>query len=155
MWKLSQYWRLQLNTNGLNNYYYSKLSGQMRGYQYHSPDGFQQVLWFNASFDDNYVCGYSITCMTPRQHIWTYAGGIHQYSLYVYDCPCNTDFTHKAITSQYLTLVMITIVNQDSPLPMALVQCSILLIHCGMVSSVLDKKVVVVLILTCLGFINI
>ena len=32
------------NTNGLNNNYYSKLSGQMRGYQYHSPDGFQQVL---------------------------------------------------------------------------------------------------------------
>ena len=80
------------NTNGLN---YSKVCGQMRGYQYHSSDGFHQVLRSNASLDDNYVCGYSITRGTPRQHIWTYAGGIHQDSIGDCDCPCNIGFTYN------------------------------------------------------------
>ena len=87
------------NTNGLN---YSKVCGQMRGYQYHSPDGFHQVLISNASLDDNYVCGYSITRGTPRQHIWTYAGGVYQDNVNVYDCPCNTGFNHNNLPPPYV-----------------------------------------------------
>ena len=78
------------STNDLN---YSKVCGQIRGYQYHSPDGFEGSL--SVGLDSYYVCGYSITRGNPRRHIWTYAGGIHQNQLNIHDCPCNTGFTQN------------------------------------------------------------
>ena len=78
------------STNGLN---YSKVCGQIRGYQYNSPVGFYGSL--SVGLDSYYVCGYSITRGNPRQHIWTYAGGIHQNSTISFDCPCNTGFTQN------------------------------------------------------------
>ena len=79
------------NTNGLN---YSKVCGQMRGYPYNSPHGFESS-YYGVGLDDNYVCGYSITHGNPRQHIWTYAGGIYPNGLHVFDCPCNTGYFYN------------------------------------------------------------
>ena len=81
----------------VDGYNYSKVCGQMRGYQYHSPDGFQGYL-NGKGIEENYVCGYSITYGNePRNHIWTYAGGIHQNRIISYDCPCNTGYPYNAI----------------------------------------------------------
>ena len=77
------------STNGLN---YSKVCGQIRGYQYDSPDAFQGSL--SVGLDSYYVSGYSITQgNNPRQHIWSYAGGVYQDDNSQYDCPCNSDFS--------------------------------------------------------------
>ena len=78
------------STKGLN---YSKVCGQIRGYEYHSPDAFHGSL--SVGLDSYYVSGYSITQGNPRQHIWTYAGGVFQNHYSEYDCPCNTGFTHN------------------------------------------------------------
>ena len=80
----------------VNGFNYSKVCGQMRGYQYHSPDGFHGYL-NGQGIDSNYVCGYSITHgSNPRKHIWTYAGGVHQDAVNIYDCPCNTGYSYNA-----------------------------------------------------------
>ena len=78
------------STNSLN---YSKVCGQIRGYQYHSPDAFRGSL--SVGLDSYYVCGYSITHGNPRQHIWTYAGGVYQDRILHPDCPCNTGFSYN------------------------------------------------------------
>ena len=57
------------STYGLN---YSKVCGQIRGYQYRSPDAFKKLL-----IDSFYVDGVSVTHgSNPRKHIWTYVGGL-------------------------------------------------------------------------------
>ena len=66
--------------------YYSEVCGQVRGYQYASPDGFPPLFNSNASPDiencNTYVDGVTITYgSNPHKHIWTYAGGL---------CLCNS-----------------------------------------------------------------
>ena len=57
------------STLGLN---YSKVCGQLRGYQLNSPNTFEWI----ESIDGPYVDGASITYgSTPRKHIWTYTSG--------------------------------------------------------------------------------
>ena len=47
--------------------HYSKVCGQLRGYQYHSPDGFGQG---SNNIESYYVDGVSITYSSnPRKHI--------------------------------------------------------------------------------------
>ena len=64
---------------------YTKVCGQVRGYQYISPNA------FNTSINDiesYYVDGVSITYgSNPRQHIWTYAGGLTETYFYSSSCP--------------------------------------------------------------------
>ena len=64
---------------------YQSVCGRVIGYQYRSPDGFQ-----TGTIDDPYVDGISITFGNPRQHIWTYAGGLEQDgAIYAFAaCPC-------------------------------------------------------------------
>ena len=70
---------------------YYKVCGQVRGYQYATPDAVQPL---NKGIDSNYVDGVSITYgQNPRTHIWTYAGGANAGRGVVYDCPCNTNYT--------------------------------------------------------------
>ena len=65
---------------------YTKVCGQMRGYQFATPDAFTS---FNIG--SYYVDGVSITHgSNPRQHIWTYAGGAAETNLESYGCPCNS-----------------------------------------------------------------
>ena len=81
-------------SSGGNNY--SEVCGQMRGYQYRSPDGFPPLFDSNASPDiencSTYVDGVTITYgSNPRKHIWTYAGGLSEgYFQGNLLCPCNT-----------------------------------------------------------------
>ena len=82
-------------------FYYSKVCGQIRGYQFGVPDGFPPLHGSNAIPDiDNcntYVDGVTITYgSNPRKHIWTYACGARETvegnDLFLpYNCPCNND----------------------------------------------------------------
>ena len=73
---------------------YNNICGQVRGYQFGSPDGFPPMLGggglvTNPSIDTIYVDGISITYDNPRKHIWTYAGGLFQDKTIDTCCPCN------------------------------------------------------------------
>ena len=69
---------------------YSKVCGQVRGYQYHTPDAF---LSLGFGIDSYYVDGVSITYGTnPRKHIWTYAAGAVENRTTINICPCNTGY---------------------------------------------------------------
>ena len=65
---------------------YSQVSGQLRGYQWGTPNAFGRVGTVNA---DRYVDGAIVTCTS--EHIWTYANGMSLS--YSSDprliCPCN------------------------------------------------------------------
>ena len=71
---------------------YTKVCGQVRGYQYGHTDAL-----FNPSLpiDDGYVSGISITYSEgqQRQHIWTYASGENENDDREDDCPCNNGST--------------------------------------------------------------
>ena len=83
---------------------YSKVCGQVRGYQYIAPLAFYPYNTnTNLTIDDAYVDGVSITYgNTPRKHIWTYAGGPHESTQYnsTFDCPCKDGSI--AITPPYV-----------------------------------------------------
>ena len=68
---------------------YTKVCGQVRGYQFGSPDSFDTGN--NNDIDSYYVHGVSITYYdsNPRQHIWTYVGGWYETRLESDGCPCN------------------------------------------------------------------
>ena len=80
---------------------YSKVCGQIRGYQFGVPDGFPPLHGTNAipNIDNcnTYVDGVTITYgSNPRKHIWTYACGAKETIsginyLIPYTCPCSTD----------------------------------------------------------------
>ena len=67
---------------------YTNICGQVRGYQFYSPNGIRR-----ASINDPYVDGISITRGSPRQHVWTYAAYWSEGNI---DCPCS-----RANTSDY------------------------------------------------------
>ena len=74
--------------------HYSKVCGQIRGYQFGSPDGLPPLYGPNVTSNiDNcntYVDGVTITYgSNPRKHIWTYACGVREYTNDQYSCPCN------------------------------------------------------------------
>ena len=64
---------------------YQQVCGRVRGYQFASPDAFDEVHGncpAPCTIDKNYVDGVSITHgASPRKHIWTYAAGTN-------NCPC-------------------------------------------------------------------
>ena len=67
---------------------YTRICGQVRGYQFASPDAFNTGT---SDIDSYYVDGVSITYdSNPRQHIWTYAAGLHETHLDSNGCPCNS-----------------------------------------------------------------
>ena len=69
---------------------YSKVCGQVRGYQYHGPDAFYSL---GIGIDSYYVDGVSITYgINPRKHIWTYAAAKSEQETNFDACPCNTGF---------------------------------------------------------------
>ena len=57
---------------------YSRVCGQVRGYQYGTPLAFYSYhVNTNLTIDDNYVDGVSITYgSAPRKHLWTYAAAL-------------------------------------------------------------------------------
>ena len=80
------------STHGIH---YSKVCGQIRGYQFGSPDGFPPLAGYhgkpNIDNCNTYVDGVTITYgSNPRKHIWTYACGVRENNNYQYSCPCNS-----------------------------------------------------------------
>ena len=76
------------STQGIH---YNKVCGQLRGYQYHSPDGFGHG---NNNIESCYVDGISITYgSSPRKHIWTYADALTSDNVPYpsLSCPCNAN----------------------------------------------------------------
>ena len=67
---------------------YSRVCGQLRGYQFGTTDAFSP----NFPISSNYVDGASITYgTTPLKHIWTYATGVSlSNGCSTCLCPCNT-----------------------------------------------------------------
>ena len=82
--------RAVFSTLGLS---YSRVCGQLRGYQFGFPDAFQPYHSNNPrpTIDDVYVDGVSITySSSTRKHIWTYANGLYLLRTdSVFNCPCN------------------------------------------------------------------
>ena len=82
------------STHGLH---YCKVCGQIKGYQYNSPDGFPPLhsgFSKTANIEDcnTYVDGVTITYgSSPCKHIWTYACGLSERleGQVLYWCPCN------------------------------------------------------------------
>ena len=60
---------------------YSRVCGRVIGYQFGTPDGFLQFYTVNATVDQGYMDGVSITHGEPqRHHIWSYVAGHSQES---------------------------------------------------------------------------
>ena len=83
---------------------YSKVCGRVFGYQYYTPDAVQDHQWENSAgghdpnhndINSHYVDGVSITHGYPRQHIWTFMGGLFEVtsdSMWNWcNCPCSTN----------------------------------------------------------------
>ena len=70
---------------------YSRVCGQLRGYQFATPDGFLSYINNNnLQLNQGYVDGVSITYDTASpKHIWTYAVG-YGLTQEINTCPCNT-----------------------------------------------------------------
>ena len=88
------------STNILN---YSRVCGQLRGYQYATPDAFSPYNYNTSrTIDDVYADGVSITYgIPPRKHIWTYANG-QDLASYNDDCPCN-----RALVPPYISSALV------------------------------------------------
>ena len=83
---------------------YSRVCGQVRGYQYGATVSFYSYqVNTSLTIDDNYVDGVSITYgSVPRKHLWTYAAAPRDTIMYsgLYDCPCKENST--AITPPFV-----------------------------------------------------
>ena len=66
---------------------YRRVCGRVVGYQFGSPDGF-----LSGNISQVYVDGISITRGSPREHVWTYAGGLTETASINSNsnCPCST-----------------------------------------------------------------
>ena len=142
------------STLGLN---YSRVCGQVRGYQQGSTDAFFPSLNSGFTVDNTFLDGVSITYgNSPRKHIWAYASG-----LFLSTTLNNGRYTHVIVPVivmlifRYLPLlVMTTIVRLvimtilDS---VALLTLSTLMTPCGMDSSVLVQRLPAAHTPTCHG----
>ena len=65
---------------------YDQVCGRIIGYQVGSPDAFGGGgNSFSQSIDSYYMDGLSVTHGTPRQHIWSFVGGLDEVE---FTCPC-------------------------------------------------------------------
>ena len=69
---------------------YDQVCGRIVGYQSGTPDAFRTS---SQSIDSYYLDGVSLTYGSPRQHIWSFAGGFDEGSTTV-ACPCVTGSTN-------------------------------------------------------------
>jgi len=72
---------------------YDQVCGRIIGYQSGTPDAFHGS---SRSIDTTYLDGVSVTYGSPRQHIWSFAGGLHEDSSVhpPNSCPCVTGSTN-------------------------------------------------------------
>ena len=71
---------------------YDQVCGRIIGYQLSTPDAFRGS---SLSIDSSYLDGVSVTYGSPRQHIWSFAGGQDEESAGnpAVSCPCVTGST--------------------------------------------------------------
>ena len=123
---------------------YTKVCGQIRGYQFATPDAFNTGT---SNIESHYVDGVSITYgSNPRQHIWTYVGGWAETRLDSIGCPCNNGSSvppPSFVGNDYYC---------ESALNAA--PWSYILYADDPLWDVMDLSLLVVLILTCHGFLR-
>ena len=68
---------------------YDQVCGRIIGYQSGTPDAFTGA---SQSIDSNYLDGVSVTYGSPRQHIWSFVGGLDEEGSNhpASSCPCVT-----------------------------------------------------------------
>lgn len=71
---------------------YNRVCGRIIGYQLGIPYAFNPYRG-GSSIDSVYVVGVSVTHGSPRQHIWTFAGGFDEQDT-SRSCPCVTGSTN-------------------------------------------------------------
>ena len=72
---------------------YDQVCGRIIGYQLSTPDAFRGS---SRSIDSIYLDGVSVTRGSPRQHIWSFVGGLDEESAVQphCSCPCVTGSTN-------------------------------------------------------------
>ena len=73
---------------------YDQVCGRIISYQSGTPDTFRGS---SRSIDSNYLDGVSVTYGSPRQHIWSFAGGLDEESSVHshFSCPCVTGSNNR------------------------------------------------------------
>ena len=128
----------------------------MRGYQFHSNDGFYPNVGGNADINGIYVDGYSITMVILDNTfglmlvVWN---NTYNLGFFLIHAPVIKDKQMRHIV-HLLLLVMIIIVSLVFQLVKAGLEFFMLMIHRGMVNIASVMKCLVVLILTCHGSLN-
>ena len=80
---------------------YNQVCGRIIGYQYGGPEAFRDAD--NSTIDTNYVDGVSVTHGSPRQHIWTFAGGLRQDArCTLCACPCDQGSVSAAVVPPFV-----------------------------------------------------
>ena len=80
---------------------YNQVCGRIIGYQIGTPDAFYYGP--SRSIDSVYVEGVSVTHGYPRQHIWTFAGGLDEQRTYPNEtCPCVTGSTAGSLVPSFV-----------------------------------------------------
>ena len=79
---------------------YNQVCGRIIGYQFGIPYAFNG---FGGSIDGPYVIGVSVTHGSPRQHIWTFAGGFDEQTTFTSrTCPCVAGSTNGNRISSFV-----------------------------------------------------
>ena len=85
---------------------YSRVCGQIIGYQQETPDAFYPYYHHGqTTIDSYYVEGISLTHgSSPRKHIWTFAVALHEYNTHSSSvCPCtNTRNTNPSAVPPFV-----------------------------------------------------
>ena len=70
---------------------YSQVCGRIRAYQWGLLSGFWGYnIGGQTTIDNAYVNGVTLLHSSPRQHIWTFVGGLFEnYPSFVSNCPCD------------------------------------------------------------------
>ena len=98
-------------TYGVTRMVYTKVCGQVRGYQKGKPSAFSGKY----SIDDTYADGVSITLGNPRKHMWTYGVGYDDHrNTPNRNCPCASSGGAEPasfIGEHYTTVIQITMLT--------------------------------------------
>ena len=78
---------------------YDQVCGRIIGYQIGTPDAFRGS---SRSIDASYLDGVSLTYGSPRQHIWSFAGGFDESSNSGLTCPCVAGSTSRSRISSFV-----------------------------------------------------
>ena len=81
---------------------YDQVCGRIVGYQSGTPDAFRGP---SRSIDSTYLDGVSVTHGSPRQHIWSSAGGLEEENSFspLTMCPCVTDSTNGDLIPSFVS----------------------------------------------------